>query len=437
VVPNEDGELLPENPNEGCFLCSPEAWRVIFTGEHVRVVAGLGPICPGYILVAPKAHVATSADLDTVTRREFFAVCDIVKHALHAQYGSGYTAYEHAKLGSCRLLEEKKDTSHFCFHCHRVFVPVMPDVGERVREFFSESRAISSPDDIVGLAGMQYVYHEVGTVAGVSSATAYLEHKGVPSQFMRRILMPELGLSRDPNWALRHDLETVISTLAALRIEFSGLQPTTVAQAVLRAGHGQRVVSIDGLTGAGKTSVGRLLHRMLGFTLVDSGLVIRRLAAVKLGAPEPTNTELQRLVVEGDLVGSLPRGPDSAAVVRQTAQEPSARNRMKETVAAAVAAGAAGSIVLGRTAWQLVPDQATRLVLSADLSTRSRRRLLALAQTNASLPSLHEVVEALRIADEYDQTLLPPRTVQHTIIDNGRRPLALAAEDAMRVLYTT
>ena len=52
-----------EDAYDGCFFCAPEPWRVIAEGEAVRLIAGAGPICPGYAILAPKQHVHSGLDL--------------------------------------------------------------------------------------------------------------------------------------------------------------------------------------------------------------------------------------------------------------------------------------------------------------------------------------------------------------------------------------
>src|SRR4051812_8347482 len=108
--------MLIDDPSEGCFLCQPEEWRVIFEGKSVRLIAGLAPLTPGYILLAPKEHVNTVADLDDGTLCEFLAVAELTTGILQQHYGPGYTAYEHGKIGACRTLELRKDFSSFCHH---------------------------------------------------------------------------------------------------------------------------------------------------------------------------------------------------------------------------------------------------------------------------------------------------------------------------------
>src|SRR5436309_13059360 len=112
--------MLIDDPFSGCFLCEPEPWRVVFRGNRVRALAGFGPLVPGYIIVAPIAHVPTVAELNDVSFAEFVTVFDILVDSLHRQFGPGYTAYEHGRIGSCLVAEMRGDVSTFCYHAHRV-----------------------------------------------------------------------------------------------------------------------------------------------------------------------------------------------------------------------------------------------------------------------------------------------------------------------------
>src|SRR5260370_271244 len=51
---------------EDCFLCVPGNDLLIHQGQHINVIAGLGPIVENYCLISSRTHVVSLADLFAV-----------------------------------------------------------------------------------------------------------------------------------------------------------------------------------------------------------------------------------------------------------------------------------------------------------------------------------------------------------------------------------
>jgi hypothetical protein len=302
-----------EKPKEGCFLCDPEPWRVVFSGRTVRVIAALGPLCEGYVIVSPKDHTHTSAQLVGECLWEFLCTASLVQTALRLQYRPGYTAYEHGKTGACRVLEEQDDFSTFCHHCHRVFVPRPSDCLERLRANFGNMHVLSKPEEITALADVPYVYYETSFGDSAVTRVAFTDGGSLPSQFMRRILVDELKLERHYDWSIDPNYAGISATVAALRSEFVGLDDLSdyscpEPNLVLRQN-----ISLDGFSRVGKTTIAKLIGSLSHRPVVDSGLIFRALALADFrGERAPSTTELKELLLSG---AEFPEGrtPDVSA----------------------------------------------------------------------------------------------------------------------------
>lgn len=209
------------DPFDPCFLCEPERWRTILERKHVRLIAGLGPLCPGYVILAPRQHIHTSAELPEDILTEFIDTAQLAVGALVRHYGEGYTAYEHAKIGACHTLEMQKDFTTFCHHCHRVFIPRLTHGFSKLAEWLPDYIALPQPDAVRELRGRAYVFYETGDGHSMPVRRAYVAEDGLPSQFMRRILSQQINLGRDWNWNAEPRYEEMIVTAKHLREEFA------------------------------------------------------------------------------------------------------------------------------------------------------------------------------------------------------------------------
>ena len=180
------------------------------------------------------------------------------------------------------------------------------------------------------------------------------------------------------------------------------------------------IVAVDGPAGSGKSTVCRLLAKALGYTYLDPGAMYRAVAWALLreGSRPDDSSELTRRlralplrfsVQDGSLVirhgeqrlDDELRGPEISQESSRVSRLESVREflvqRQREL-------GAGGGIVAeGRDMTTVVfPDAEVKVFLTADVKTRTERRLVEYVQKN--IPMDYATLEAeIRERDERDQ----------------------------------
>ncbi|HEX4208760.1 MAG TPA: (d)CMP kinase [Candidatus Binataceae bacterium] len=194
------------------------------------------------------------------------------------------------------------------------------------------------------------------------------------------------------------------------------------------------IVTIDGPTGAGKSTVARELARELGFTYLNTGAMYRAvaIAAARAGIdPDASDAEarlsrlLDSITLELDQDRVLLDGEDVAAQLG----DPSISDRASRFSTIAVVrarmgelqqtAGASGAIVMeGRDIGTAIfPDAEFKFFLNANLRTRAERRYKELNQKGVST-TFDEVRAQLEARDRRDQerALAPLRPADDAIV---------------------
>jgi cytidylate kinase len=424
-------ELL-ENPSEGCFFCDPERWRTIFTGRWTQVLAGAGPLIPGYTLLAPLTHTNTVAELPGLEAAEFLAVFEVLLRALRNQYRPGYTAYEHGRTGSCAILEAKEDLSTYCHHAHRVVLPRPTDTLPRIRSRFRDATSLEQGNSLLRHAGTPYVFYESGTPSAGTVRVALSGADDLPSQFMRRILTEELRTGRDWNWIRELHLEEMIETTALLRGEFVGLYPDDDHVLPVSPTLGKdTVVTLDGLSSVGKTTLATELGRQLQRQVIDSGVVFRIMAASVIDGRRIGGVDwLVEQVLSSSGAERL-RGREVSSKASELALDPSTREIYEQSLRKL--AGMLGPcIITGRDTWRVLEHSGIHCLVEADFETRLRRRLLELARVDGEVVNIEMLAQAVELDDHRDLPKLPPVDYPNIIrLENGRRRLVASVRETV------
>jgi cytidylate kinase len=204
------------------------------------------------------------------------------------------------------------------------------------------------------------------------------------------------------------------------------------------------VITIDGPAGAGKSTLGELLARRLGYLFFDTGVMYRALAwavlrhsinpeddeavaalvrrlDIQVHPPgDATDGRLYTVLVNGvDVTWEL-RHPEVERIVSIAARHPAVRAILRDRQRAI---GQRGRVVMvGRDIGSIVmPDAPLKIYLDASVDERARRRTNEIRQRGGSADLQHIRNEIIR-RDSLDRHVSAPATDACIIVSDGLSP---------------
>ncbi|HEV2491893.1 MAG TPA: HIT domain-containing protein [Terriglobia bacterium] len=199
--------------------------RILFATENFAVLPSLGQIVEGYLLIVPREHFRTLADVGINLMRELVNVKSSVQSALSASYGPS-AFFEHGarseRSGGCGI-----------YHAHLHAVPLRQEMAfiARLNETFA-LKPISGVERIGDALGSNgsYLYYQDFDAREYATRVDHL-----PSQYMRKLLADMLGQN---NWDWREcgREDALLSTLDKLAASF-GSQASSCASPTTKASH--------------------------------------------------------------------------------------------------------------------------------------------------------------------------------------------------------
>jgi len=179
----------------GCFLCNPEPQWTWHASANFRAVLGLGPVVPGYTLIAAREHLPSMLDLDADLADELREFTTEVRNELEGHWGPTVVG-EHGRVAPCIASAARRHEPH-CLHAHRLVFPGHTKLDLRsslpnVRVLAYESSVEAEGCSWSG----QYLYVEdanrrcqVGLVQGP-----------LPRQFLRAVVARARGQAELADW---------------------------------------------------------------------------------------------------------------------------------------------------------------------------------------------------------------------------------------------
>jgi len=216
----------------------------------------------------------------------------------------------------------------------------------------------------------------------------------------------------------------------------------------------KRIVTIDGPSGGGKSTVSRALAAQLHFTYLDTGAMYRAVAhqcrlkgvdltnskqlvellnaiRMELLPPSPGEDDV-RVLVDGEDVGHLLRTPEMGMLASQVSALPMVRSmltRLQQQL------GQGGRIVAeGRDTGTVVfPEAAWKFFLDASPEVRARRRAEQLRSKGAQVDEQQLLAQIVkRDRDDQERTLAPLKAAPDALnIDST----GLSVEEVVRIMH--
>jgi diadenosine tetraphosphate (Ap4A) HIT family hydrolase len=188
-----------------CFLCQPDPTLVYGASDNFFAMLGLGPIVPGYSLVATREHIPSMFDLDDAQATELVEFNSLIADRLETSFGRHVLSTEHGRVGMC--VDERGAHEPHCYHAHRLVFPAGVDIAHCLVD--SEIEALPFESFAAARLGAShltsYLYLEQST--GEVLVGTYSER--APRQFFRRAVATELGVPELADWRERPGVDAI------------------------------------------------------------------------------------------------------------------------------------------------------------------------------------------------------------------------------------
>lgn len=187
----------------GCFLCDPDSELIYLRDDQGFALVGLGPLVPGYTVVATHEHIHSVAD-SLNDAPSFLSLVERTR-ALLARRFNRCLLTEHGRMPVCA---DTMPSERHCYHAHCLLYPGVGSVIAHANNLFHVKRRFDDLRDALGYAVNLEEYY----LLSPNSRTAYvLSEKRVPEiprQLTRRLVAAELNEIEKADWKSRPQRET-------------------------------------------------------------------------------------------------------------------------------------------------------------------------------------------------------------------------------------
>jgi hypothetical protein len=200
-----------------CFLCDTPPDLLYAQNPEMVALCGLGPLVPGYSVVATRAHARSAADaLGTVSTLVHFTVA--IRERLAGTYGPTLIT-EHGRVPAC---VGGADHHAHCYHAHFLLFPsAPPQIATQARAFFKDHWCASTMEQALERARHESEYF---FISPAPDEFLIVTRPGrLIRQFSRMLVADALGRPEDANWQANPRRELALQYARELR----GLYGTT------------------------------------------------------------------------------------------------------------------------------------------------------------------------------------------------------------------
>lgn len=175
---------------------TPFPRKTLYESKHFNVLVTIGQFITGYLLIIPKKHVMSMAELSEEERKEFLDVLDDMKYMLNLMYGSNnFLVWENGTGNS-----GKGKAKNSIVHSHVHIAP-----SKLTCEKITNISGISL-DKICYIDLPKYNLNSYLLIAGKNYDEWFINNNPdvyIPRQFIRQIVAEEYGITGDSwNWRI-------------------------------------------------------------------------------------------------------------------------------------------------------------------------------------------------------------------------------------------
>jgi ATP adenylyltransferase len=166
--------------------------RVLLESESFAVIPSIGPLVEGHVLLCPKQHFKSFAQMPTMLEDEFVNIKKRLSAILTRTYRHRIHYFEH---GSAKAAERPMCTVE---HAHLHLVPTDAEIWTDIEHVFDwqpTPKSITSLAEVVG--DMEYIWYE--SPEGFSVVATGIEGT-FESQYLRKTFAKAVGLGNAWNW---------------------------------------------------------------------------------------------------------------------------------------------------------------------------------------------------------------------------------------------
>jgi hypothetical protein len=203
-------ENAPQAIVEGCFLCEPNSDLVIHQGQHIGLIAGLGPVVDNYCVAHSRRHISSLADLYAASPKAIEEI--ILYRSIFEQRLGPILMTEHGRVPVCR--DDEDDHESHCYHAHALFFPKSPSIEATARTFYGHSCEFRTLPEALEYA------HSTDSYMLISPDSRYVvlsKPLSTPRQLARTLVAQAMGRIDRADWRTMPLLNEAVRNADQLR----------------------------------------------------------------------------------------------------------------------------------------------------------------------------------------------------------------------------